>query len=167
MLIWAFFAVVFPAVAGHQLAQGSSTVAAPCPVDAGASQPTVGIGRTIQPRVRKQKIADPPQSFLDARVDGRIVVSGVVDTDGSLCDLRVVSSAPAGLGLEEAGIASAKGWRFTPAGRDGAAVRAPVTIEFTFSAYKEDARRPGVRGRTASANIEGADPLPPGARPTP
>lgn len=167
MLVWAIVALLLPGTPLHDAMQASGDVAVPCPVDGGVTEPAVAIGRPTRPRVRKQAIADPPQSFLDASVDGRVVVSGIVDTGGSLCNLRVVTSAPTGLGLEEAGIASAKGWRFAPATRDGVAVRAPVTIEFTFSAYTHDPRRPGSRGRTAGANIDGADLLPRGARPVP
>lgn len=167
MIAWAVVALLLPSTPVHHAMQAGGDVAAPCPVDGGVTEPTVAIGPTIRPRVRKQVIAEPPQAFLDAAVDGRVVIAGVVDADGSLCNLRVVTSAPTSLKLEAAGIASAKGWRFAPATRDGVAVRAPVTIEFTFSAYKQDARRPGSRVRTAGAQIDGADPLPPGARPVP
>ncbi|MGV3518272.1 energy transducer TonB [Luteitalea sp.] len=155
-------AVLVPA---RQANRSDGDVAAPCPVGSVVqTMPTVGIGRPRLPRVRKQVVGDPSSAFLDAKVDGRVVVSGIVDTDGTLCDIRVVHSSHAGLGLEHTAIASARQWRFTAATRDGAATRAPVRIEFVFSAWS-DSGRPGQRGRTAGAEIVGADPLPGESRP--
>jgi len=161
LLLLATLGVVISVVPAPPLqkTQPDSDVAAPCPAEsADQAMPVVGIGRTVPPRVRKKVVADPPSTFLDARVDGRVVVSGIVDTDGTLCDIRAVHSSHSGLGLEDTGIASAKQWLFAAAMRDGAPVRAPVSIEFTLSAYK-DGPRPGQRGRTARAEVRGADPL--------
>lgn len=140
-------------------------IAIPCAANSsGLPGPAIGISRTVQPRVRRQLIAHPPSTFDDLKIDGRVVVSATVGTDGNLCDVQVVASSPAGVGLEATAIASAKGWRFAPATRDGASVPAPVKIEFTFSPWKEGRSR-GTRGRTANAEIEGADPLPPSGGP--
>lgn len=148
-----------------QRKQSESDVATPCPVEsADQTMPAIGIGRTLLPRVRKEVVGEPSSAFLDAKVDGRVVVSGIVDTDGTLCDIRVVHSSHPGLGLEDTGVASAKRWRFAPAMREGAAVRAPVRIEFTLGPYK-DGPRPGQRGRTANAEVTGADPLLSDSRP--
>jgi TonB family protein len=137
----------------------SADVAAPCPTGStNAIQPAIGIGPTIRPRVRKHMIGSPPMAFLDARVDGRVIVSATVDTDGTPCDIQVVSSSPSGLGLEATGIESIAEWRFTAATRDGSPVRAPVTIELTFAAYKKS-KEPGARHRTVNAKITGADLL--------
>jgi TonB family protein len=139
--------------------QPNAEVAAPCPAGStDAIQPAIGIGPTIRPRVRKHMIGNPPAAFLDARVDGRVVVSATVDTDGTPCDIQVVSSSPSGLGLEATGIESIAEWRFTAATRDGSPVRAPVTIELTFAAYKKS-KEPGARHRTVNAKITGADLL--------
>jgi hypothetical protein len=42
--------------------------------------PAIGIRRTTQSRVRKQVIGNPPSSFDDKKVDGRVVVSATVNT---------------------------------------------------------------------------------------
>jgi TonB family protein len=161
MLLWVALGVVIFVVplAARHTAQPASDIAAPCAAESpGQAAPAIGIARSTQPRVRKEVIGNSPSSFDDMKVDGRVVVSATVNTDGKLCDIRVVAASPTGVGLEQTAIESAKGWRFAPATRDGVALRAPVTIDFTVSTRKEG-RRPGQYGRNASADVKGADPL--------
>ena len=167
MLLWVSLGVVITIVpsAARQPIGPASDIAVPCPAESPSqTSPTVGISRSTQPRVRKEVIGNPPSSFDDTKVDGRVVVSATVHTDGKLCDIRVVAASPPGVGLEQTGIESAKGWRFAPAMRDGVAISAPVTIVFRLSTRKEG-RRPGHYGRNASADVKGADPLVADARP--
>lgn len=157
-MLWISAALLAGLMPNPQL-PARAEVTAPCSAeDTSLLSPAIGLGRTVLPRVRKEVVTAGDE------VAGSVVVSVIVDTDGSVCDIRVVRSSPTGSSLEEAGIASAKQWKFAPATRDGIAIRAPVSIEFTFSAYEAIPGRPGQRGRTANAEVQGADPRVPDSR---
>jgi TonB family protein len=61
-----------------------------------------------------------------ARIQGTIVVEGVIDEQGLTHTLRVRDSL--GFGLDEKALEAVKHWRFRPATRDGK----PVPIVGTF-----------------------------------
>jgi TonB family protein len=67
------------------------------------------------------------------RFEGKIVLSGVVDRDGWMKQMQIVS--PVGLGLDERGIAAAQTWRFDPATKDGKPVPVRIAIEINFHLY--------------------------------
>jgi TonB family protein len=73
-----------------------------------------------------------------AKIEGVVVLSCVVRTDGTV-DVRSVSrSLDKEFGLDEAAVAAAKGWRFKPAvrNRDKQPVAVRVTIEIAFTLPK-------------------------------
>ena len=76
--------------------------------------------------------ADPEYSeeARNAGVQGAVVVTAEVGTDGRAHHIRVVRSL--GHGLDEEAITAVAHWRFKPAVRDGACVRVHVTIEVVF-----------------------------------
>ena len=57
----------------------------------------------------------------------------VVQTDGTVGDLRVMRSLDRRFGLDEEAIAAAKRWRFRPGTLNGKPVPVVVTIELSFS----------------------------------
>jgi TonB family protein len=59
-----------------------------------------------------------------------VILSLVVQTDGTATDLRVVRSL--GLGLDEKAIEAVQKWRFRPGAKSGQAVPVLVTVELDF-----------------------------------
>lgn len=70
---------------------------------------------------------------MRAKVQGVAVLSGVVDVDGRLRDIRVVRSLDAAFGLDQEAIACVGQWRFRPGTRAGKPVAVHVTIEVAFN----------------------------------
>jgi protein TonB len=66
-----------------------------------------------------------PQQALAAGTSGEVVLSFVVNTDGSVGDLNVVSSKPRGA-FDRAVRAAVSRWRFQP-------IDAPQTVTRTFT----------------------------------
>ena len=66
----------------------------------------------------------------DARIEGTVVLSIVVGSDGSAHDINVVSTPDAGLGVKAA--QAVQQWRFQPATKDGevVAVNAQIAVNF-------------------------------------
>ena len=65
-----------------------------------------------------------------AKLQGVVMLSGEVDTNGRLRNIRVTRAL--GLGLDEKAIEAVKQWRFRPGTRDGKPVVAPAAIEVNF-----------------------------------
>jgi TonB family protein len=66
-----------------------------------------------------------------ARISGSVGLEAVVETDGSVSDVRVTKSLDEGLDRES--IKALRQWQFKPGQKDGAAVRVRVEIEMTFN----------------------------------
>jgi TonB family protein len=62
-----------------------------------------------------------------------VVVSGVVNTDGSFTDAKVVRSLDTKYGLDEEALKAARQWLFAPGTLRGVPVRVAVTIEMSFT----------------------------------
>jgi TonB family protein len=84
--------------------------------------------------VTAQKIhnVDPEYPVLarQARIQGKVVLEAVIETDGRVTDVRVVES-PHPM-LDEAAIAAVQQWRYKPVLINGVAVRVLVTTTTTF-----------------------------------
>ena len=65
------------------------------------------------------------------RVAGLVKLEGIVETDGSVSDVRVVS--PLHPGLDESAVEAFKQWRFKPGMKDGKPVRVQIDVEMTFT----------------------------------
>jgi protein TonB len=68
-----------------------------------------------------------------ARVQGSVLVECVVNTDGTVGNVKVVRSLDSVYGLDEEAVKAATQWRFTPGTRMGEPVPVLVTLEMTFS----------------------------------
>jgi protein TonB len=69
---------------------------------------------------------------MRARVQGSILVSCIVRTDGVCGDIRVLRSMNPPFGLDEQAIKAASAWRFRPGTRQGVPVAVRVTMEIAF-----------------------------------
>jgi TonB family protein len=65
-----------------------------------------------------------------AKYQGTVVLNLVVQRDGTVRDIRILTSL--GMGLDEKAIEAVKQWRFRPGLRQGAAVDVFATVEVTF-----------------------------------
>jgi TonB family protein len=73
-----------------------------------------------------------PEAML-AGLAGSVVMSAVVDADGSVGDVVVTRSLDQKYGLDEQAVKAAKGWTFAPGTRGGVPVAVRVTLETEFT----------------------------------
>lgn len=121
--------------------RGVLTVGDPSALVVAEPQPAVrfplDVARTCDPGVRlPQVVRDVKPQYtaeaMRAKVEGRIVVQGVVDVTGIVSEARVVHGLDPGLD-EEVRTAFLQ-WRFRPGTRDGAPVAMTITLESAFTA---------------------------------
>jgi len=74
---------------------------------------------------------------MRAKIQGSVVLECVVQTDGTVGDVRVVRSLDVTYGLDEEAIKAAKQWKFAPGTRNGEPVPVMVSIELTFTLGKD------------------------------
>lgn len=68
-----------------------------------------------------------------AQVNAVLVLWAVIDEEGRIQSVRI--QKPAGLGLDDDAVATAKKWRFKPAERSGKPVPVALAIEMKFNVY--------------------------------
>lgn len=97
----------------------------PAPVRAGQG------GVVREPRKIRQVTPVYPALAIAARVQGRVVLDCVIDREGRIGSLSVLSGNPL---LEAAAVEAVRQWRYTPTLLDGSpvAVVLTVTVEFTL-----------------------------------
>jgi TonB family protein len=85
-----------------------------------------------------QVIPRYPQTAIGKKVLGRVVLTAVIRTDGTVGDIKVVRPAGADCGLEQAAIEAVRQWRYTPATRDGepVPVHFRIVVDFTYPGYR-------------------------------
>ncbi len=91
----------------------------------------MGRDQVVAPKVVSDLANHYTAAAIRARVQGVVVLQAVVLADGTVGEVRVVK--PLGYGLDEAAVATAKGWRFTPGTKDGVAVPVAITMNLAFS----------------------------------
>jgi TonB family protein len=85
----------------------------------------------VRPVLVRQVRPDYPEAARALRQQGVLVVTAVIDTDGSVQELRVVhSSSPL---FEEPALQAIRQWRYRPGTLSGRAVRVLLTVEIGFS----------------------------------
>jgi TonB family protein len=87
-------------------------------------------GGVTAPRVISKRDPEYSETARKARIQGVIMLSLIVDTNGEPVDLAVL--LPLGDGLDEKAVEAVKSWRFQPGAKDGQLVRVPATIEVNF-----------------------------------
>lgn len=70
---------------------------------------------------------------MRAKVQGVVLLECVVQTDGSVGDIKIVKSLDKTFGLDEEAIKAARVWRFVPGRRLGDPVAVYVTLELAFT----------------------------------
>jgi len=75
-----------------------------------------------------------PIDALQAKITGRVMLEGVVQTDGTVGEVRVVTSLNAKLGFDAEAVTALKAWLFAPAVRSGQPVPFFVNVEMEFLA---------------------------------
>jgi TonB family protein len=87
-------------------------------------------GGVLAPRVISSR--EPPYSedARKAKIQGSVMLSLNVDTNGEPADITVL--LPLGYGLDEKAVEAVKAWRFQPATKGGQPVRIQTTIQVSF-----------------------------------
>jgi protein TonB len=85
--------------------------------------------KEVKPNYKAQAMAD--------KIQGRIALEAVVQTDGTVGDVRIMKSLdPSPNGLDEEAVSCLKKWTFTPGKKDGADVPVVIEVEMSFSMGK-------------------------------
>jgi TonB family protein len=87
-------------------------------------------GLTFPVVISETRPSHTPET-MRAKIEGTVVLSCVVETDGTIGD--VVVKTPLDPVLDEQAVLAAKQWRFTPGMKDGKPVRVRTTLEMRFT----------------------------------
>jgi TonB family protein len=96
----------------------------------GAYRPGSGINL---PRVLKEVKPQYTADAMRAKVQGVVWLECIVQTDGSVGDVRIIRSLDPVFGLDQEAIKAARQWRFVPGTKQGEPVPVIISIELTFS----------------------------------
>ena len=87
-------------------------------------------GGVSAPRLIYRAEPEYTQAARDAKIEGEVVISAVVDVNGGTRDAKVTRGL--GYGLDEAALASVSKWAFRPGMKDGKPVSVAATIVVSF-----------------------------------
>jgi TonB family protein len=73
---------------------------------------------------------------MDQKIQGIVEIEAVIESDGTVGEVKVVRSLDAEFGLDEEAVKAVKKWLFKPGKKDGVAVPVLVNIEMTFTLRK-------------------------------
>ena len=73
---------------------------------------------------------------MDQKIQGSVEMEAVIESDGTVGEVKVVRSLDAEFGLDEEAAKAVKKWLFKPGKKDGVAVPVLVNIEMTFTLRK-------------------------------
>ena len=92
---------------------------------------TYRVGNGVSaPKVLKKSDPIYTQGATDSKIEGTVLLTIVVGSDGVARDIQVVRSLDAG--LDSAAMAAVQNWQFQPGTKDGQAVSVKATIEVNF-----------------------------------
>ena len=89
--------------------------------------------RVIFPRALAMPKPRYTREALAAKIQGAVLLTGVVETDGTIDHIVVRRSLDPRFGLDSEAIAAAKDWRFAPGTLNGQPVPVLVSLELTFT----------------------------------
>ena len=92
-------------------------------------------GVTLPKVISEVKPKYTPEA-LQARIEGTVVMTAVVRTDGTPGDIEITRSLDTEYGLDKQAVAALSQWRFEPGLKDGKPVPVRVTIEMRFRLRK-------------------------------
>ena len=87
-------------------------------------------GAVVAPVVVARTSPRYSDEALQARYEGRVVLSLTITADGFADDIKVTSSP--GMGLDEKAIECVKAWKWRPGMKGGQPAAVPVTVEVNF-----------------------------------
>jgi TonB family protein len=99
-----------------------------CPKD----QLSTDQGCLVHPIIKKKVQPRYPAEAIHKHIQGKVTLGAIVEVDGTLTVVNVLESKTAGQGFEEASIAAAKQWRYTPGRIGNKDVRVHITITTEF-----------------------------------
>jgi len=85
---------------------------------------------TTRPAVTHHAQPEYTKEATEAKLEGVVILSAVVATDGVPSEISVVEGL--GKGLDEKAVECLQKWRFKPGTRDGEPVPMKVTVEMNF-----------------------------------
>ena len=84
------------------------------------------------PKVISEVKAQYTPEAMRAKIQGTLMMTAVVRTDGTPAEIQITKSLDKKYGLDDAAVAALRQWRFKPGRKDGKAVPVRVTIEMEF-----------------------------------
>lgn len=138
--LWVAVFIVLSLLAGvvlvnslqHQHGMLSKAPSSPTPA-AAVGQDVRGAGVPREPTMSHAPPPHYPQAMVDRGAEGTVRMGIEVDADGTVRSVDIVESSGF-VELDQAAVRAAVRWRFIPATRDGAAVRARIEVPITFAA---------------------------------
>jgi TonB family protein len=97
-----------------------------------------GVARPRDPGVTAPKWLSPAkprytEKALRAKIQGEVVMDCLVETDGTVGEVRVVKSLDTVYGLDDAAVEAARMYVFAPATRNGKPIPVVVTLSIHFT----------------------------------
>lgn len=96
----------------------------------------LGAGVT-SPRLIKEVKPNYRAEAMRAKIQGNVQLEAVVQTDGTIGEVRVTRSLDREFGMDDEAVTCLKKWLFTPGVKDGVAVPVLVEVEMTFALRKK------------------------------
>jgi periplasmic protein TonB len=93
-------------------------------------------GDVIAPRLIKSARPDYSGDAMRAKIQGVVKLEAVVESDGTVGEVRVTRSLDRKFGLDDAAINSLKQYRFTPGTKNGVPVPVLLSFEVSFAVRK-------------------------------
>jgi protein TonB len=122
--------------------------------------PPAGVFRqgdgVMRPRLVKETRPHYTSEAMRAGVEGSIKMEAVVQTDGTVGEVRVVRSLDTKFGVDEEAVKTLKQWRFEPGKKGGVAVPALVEVEMTFTMGLPKRKWPPRHARTGTPFMPGS-----------
>jgi protein TonB len=88
-----------------------------------------GVGGVTNPELKPESKVQPeyPELARVLRLESKVILQAIIDSDGSVRSTEVLLSSPPFLGFEESAVNAVTQWRYRPALQDGK----PVDVYFT------------------------------------
>lgn len=119
---------VFGGIPGQGLMAGNGPAVPPPPKPAAPARIKQGGSVTAASIITQTKPAYPPLA-RQARIQGVVVLHAIIDKEGKVAQLEVVSGHPL---LVQSAIEAVKQWRYKPTQLNGEPVEVDTTIQVTF-----------------------------------
>jgi protein TonB len=120
---------VFGGLAGQGTVFGSTSAAPPPPKPTGPARIKQG-GNVTAASIVSQTRPLYPALARQARIQGNVVLHAIIDKDGKVAQLEVISGHPL---LVQAALDAVKQWRYKPTLLNGDPVEVDTTITVTFT----------------------------------